>query len=375
MPATGCQEQVRGTLVAGGIFHWGFPMRSIRWGLLSTASINRALIPAIRASRHGELVAIASRQHAKAVDYARTWDIPQAFGSYQEMLDSGAVDAVYVSLPNDLHAEWSLRAMQAGLHVLCEKPFATTLAQVDAMVSASRETGRVLAEAFMYRHHPQTRIAGQWVRSGKLGQVTLVRGAFDFHLAEEDRGPSTFNVNLPIQQGGGCLWDVGVYPLSFAQYILGGPPDWVLGSQSLGNTGVDEVFAGQMVYGTRNSPASAAPGPVVAQISSSFRTPLHTFMEIVGTEGRLYLDKPFIGLAENRHMTFFDRDGGSEEIPVPQEELYLGEVEDMHAAILEGSPNEVTLDQTRDHIKTVLALYQSARSGAPIALDRFETPS
>jgi len=346
-------------------------MCKVRWGLLSTASINRALIPAIRASRRGELVAVASRQRGRATDYAERWDIPQAFGSYQEMLDSGAIDAVYISLPNNMHARWSIHAMRAGLHVLCEKPFAISLEQVDAMMAARRQTGRVLAEAFMYRHHPQTKIVGELVRSGKLGEVTLVRGTFDFRLAENERGPNNFNVHLTTEQGGGCLWDVGVYPLSFAQCIMGGPPKQVFGSRWVGETGVDEVFAGQMVYESQTSSVPATPTFPMAQISSSFRTPLHTFVEIVGTQGRLHLNRPFVDLDENRKMVFYSSRGDVEDIPVPTQELYSGEVEDMHAAILDGAPNYLRLEDTRDHIRTVLALQQSAEEGRPVAVDCF----
>ena len=135
-------------------------MNKIRWGLLSTANINRRLIPAIRASERGELVAVASRSLESARKYAHEWDIPKAFGGYQEMLESGEVDAVYISLPNHLHAEWSIRSMQAGVNVLCEKPFAITLDEVDQMIAASQASGRVLSEAFMYRHHPQTKYVG-----------------------------------------------------------------------------------------------------------------------------------------------------------------------------------------------------------------------
>ncbi len=346
-------------------------MSKVRWGLLSTASINGAMIPAIRASQRGELIAVASRERGRSLAYAQEWDISQAFGGYQEMLDSGTVDAVYVSVPNHLHAEWSIKAMQAGLHVLCEKPFAVSVAEVDAMVTASRATGRVLAEALMYRHHPQTKIAGHWAHSGKLGEVTLVRGAFDFHLSEPERGPNNFNVRCTPEQGGGCLWDVGVYPLSFAQFVLGGPPAWVFGSRWLGDTGVDEVFAGQMGYAARTAGRSEEHDGPVAQISSSFRTPLHTFMEIIGTEGRLYLNRPFFEMDEQRTMIFYPRDGDAEEIPVPEKELYLGEVEDMHAAILDGEPNYVTLEETRDHVRTVLALHRSARVGSPVELESF----
>lgn len=336
-------------------------MSKVRWGLLSTANINRALIPPIRASERGELVAVASRSLEKAQAYAQEWEIPKAFGSYEEMLDSGEVDAVYVGLPNHLHAEWSIKAMQSGVHVLCEKPFATSLKEVDAMIAASKETGMALAEAFMYRHHPQTKIAGEWVQSGRLGEIILVRGTFNFLMTTERRDPASPDVRLNPEYGGGSLWDIGVYPLSYTQYILGGPPKWVFGSQWLGETGVDESFAAQMGY-------SAERGALFAQFSCSFLSEFHTFIEITGTEGRLYLTKPFVGMDEGRSLTFYPNEGQPEEIPVPEKELYLGEVEDMHAAILDGAPGYLRLEETRNHVKTVLALYESARKGTVVSI-------
>lgn len=328
-------------------------MNKVRWGLLSTANINRRLIPAIRASERGELVAVASRSLEKAQAYAAQWNIPHAFGNYEDMLQSGLVDAVYISLPNHLHAEWSIRAMQAGVHVLCEKPFALTLDEVNAMIAASRQYGRVLAEAFMYRHHPQTKIAKEWVKSGRLGEICLVHGAFNFQLRSRD------NVRLVPEYGGGALWDVGVYPLSFAQYIMGEAPQWVVGAQWLGDSGVDETFCGQMHYR----------GDRMAQFTCSFRSPLYTYMEIIGTEGRLMLNKPFIGLDSDRHLIFYSNEGEPFEIPVPEQELYLGEVEDMHAAILDGAPNEISLEETRNHVRTVVALLESARKTQVVFLD------
>ena len=329
-------------------------MSKVRWGLLSTANINRRLIPAIRASQRGELAAVASRSQESADAYAARWEIPQAFGDYQVMLDSGQVDAVYISLPNHLHAEWTVKALHSGVHVLCEKPFALTLDQVDAMIAAANETGRVLAEAFMYRHHPQTKTAGDWVRSGRLGDVTLVRGVFNIRMSSRE------NIRLMPDMGGGCLWDVGIYPLSFAQYILGGPPERVAGQQWVGDSGVDEVFAGQMVY----------PGGRMAQITGSFRTPYYTSAEIIGTEGRLILDSPFlIGVDGTSHsMVFHPADGTAGEVTVPRTDLYLGEVDDMHAAILDGAPNYLSLDETRNHVRTALALYRSAETGQTVAV-------
>ncbi len=328
-------------------------MSKIRWGLLSTANINRRVIPAIRASQRGELVAVASRSQASAQAYADEWDIPQAFGSYEAMLASDAVDAVYIGLPNHLHAEWSIRALQHGKHVLCEKPFALSLAEVDEMTAVSHQTNRVLTEAFMYRHHPQTKLVGEMVRNGRLGRVTVFRGVFNFAFNTRD------NIRLVPEMGGGCLWDVGVYPLSFAQYVMGGPPQQVFGTQWLGESGVDEVFSGQMVY------ANGA----MAQISSSFCTPFHTQVEIIGTEGRLMLNRPFIGHNDgDRQLMFYPKDGDPEEIDVPEKELYLGEVEDLHTAVLDGKPQYLTLEETRHHVKTVLALYQSARTGQVVSI-------
>lgn len=330
----------------------------IRWGLLSTANINKALIPAIRQSRRGELVAVASRSQDSAQAYAKEWEISQAFGSYQEMLDSGTVDAIYIGLPNHLHAEWSIKAMKAGIHVLCEKPFAITLMEVDAMIAASKETGMVLAEAFMYRHHPQTKIVGDFLRSGCLGETTVVRGIFNFSMNPEGRKKESLNVRLVPEWGGGCLWDVGVYPLSFAQFVMGGPPEWVFGSQWISQHGVDETFCGQMGY----------PGGKLAQISSAFRSPFHQYVEIIGTKGRLEITRPFNQLEQGRRLTFIDAGGKAEEISVPQEYLYLGEVEDMHAVILDGSSSHLSLAETRNHVKTVLALYESAKTGQVINL-------
>ena len=328
-------------------------MKTVRWGLLSTANINRRIIPAIADSQRGKVVAVASRDDDTAQAYAAKWEIPHAFGSYESMLTSDLIDAVYIGLPNHLHAEWSIRAMSKGLHVLCEKPFALSVDEVDQMIAASQRNNCVLAEAFMYRHHPQMVIAGEWAHGGRLGDICVVRSVFNFTLQIQH------NIRLNPEYGGGSLWDVGVYPVSLAQFIMGGPPRRVSGFQWTGETGVDETFAGILHYA----------GDRIAQISSSFRTPFYTNAEVIGTQGRLTLNQPFSALNEERKMIFYPSDGEPIEIPVPEKELYLGEVEDMHAAILDGVPNYLTLDETRDHIRTVTALYQAAQTNNVVQLD------
>ena len=329
-------------------------MESVRWGLLSTANINRRVIPAIRASERGEVVAVASRRQAAADAYAAEWRIPRAFGSYEALLASGEVDAVYIGLPNHLHAEWTVRALEHGIHVLCEKPFAVTLAEVDRMLDAARDNGRVLAEAFMYRHHPQTKIAADWVRDGRLGEISVLRGVFNFAMSNSE------NIRLVPEWGGGSLWDVGVYPLSLAQFLMGGPPVWVFGDQWIGPSGVDESFTGTLHYSDG----------AMAQISSAFRTPWYTHFDVLGTKGRLVMTRPFTGLeGVERRLTFVDEKDAAHELDVPEQELYIGEVEDMHDAILTGGSPYIGLNETRDHVRTVLALYESARRGERVFVD------
>jgi xylose dehydrogenase (NAD/NADP) len=328
-------------------------MPKIRWGLLSTANINRRLIPAIRASERGELVAVASRSQSQADDYAHQWEIPHAFGSYQALLDSDLVDAVYISLPNHLHAEWSIRALQAGKHVLCEKPLAISVEEVDQMIAASQSSGKILAEAFMYLHHPQTLTARQWLLDGNLGEILSLQSCFTFKISNPD------NVRLISEYGGGSMWDVGIYPVSFAMIMLGSVPEQVAASQWVGPTVVDEHFSGLMTF----------PGAVQAQIVASFRSPAYTYAEILGTAGRLVLNRPFIGMDDDRHLTFFPENVKPQEIPVPQKPLYLGEVDDMHAAILDGQPQYLPLELSRQWIKVLTELYRAANQHITITLD------
>ena len=328
-------------------------MACVRWGLLSTADINKDLIPAIRASDRGMLVAIASRNQESADAYSKKWEIPTAFGSYEAMLNSDEVDAVYIGLPNHLHAEWTVQALQSGKHVLCEKPFALTTDEVDQMIAAKNESGLVLAEAFMYRHHPQTKLATQWVKDGRLGDVTFVRAVHTYKILFREG-----NIRLTPEFGGGSFWDVGVYPLSFVQLIMGGPPERVSAEQYVSDTGVDEVFTDQLYY----------PGGKLAQVSSSFINPSHTLAEVFGTRGRLSLNRPFVRMDADRQMLFHDSNGSSQEIDVPEAPLYLGEVEDMHAAILDGTPSFLTLEESGNHVRTTVALYQAARTGKSVTL-------
>lgn len=319
--------------------------RKLRWGLLSTARINRSIIPPLRLSPRNELTAVASRSLDKAQAYASAWNIPRVFGSYEAMLADPDIDVIYNPLPNSLHAHWTIQAARAGKHVLCEKPLAMSVEEVDAMAEAAAQYKVVVAEAFMYRHHPQTLKVKELVDSGAIGQLRLVRGSFSFTLSRPG------DVRLDPALGGGSIWDVGCYPISYARTIIGAEPIEVFGRQVSGPTGVDETFTGNLTF----------PNHVHAQFDCSFRAPFRTHMEIVGSEAALTITRPFKpGTDEHILLT---RGDVMERIPVPGGELYLGEIEDLADAILLGQPTRVSLADSRANVATIVALLKSAASG------------
>ena len=318
----------------------------LRWGLLSTARINRRLIPAIRAAERAELVGVASRSPERAEAYAAEWGIPRVYGGYQSLLDDREVDAIYISLPNSLHAEWTVRAAEAGKHVLCEKPLAVNVAECDQILAAAESAGVVVVEAVMYLHHPLLQEARRLVEEGAVGRVTLVRGALSFLLDRPD------DVRWKPELGGGALWDVGSYPVSFIRRISG-EPEQVFGWQRLAESGVDETFAGLLRY------ESGALGV----FDCGFRTPWRSEAQVFGTEGRLTIVEPYTIGAESRIL--LRRESGEEEITVREIDAYQCEVDALTAAVLDGAPLPVSLSSSGANVATMSALYESARSGLP----------
>ena len=322
----------------------------LQWGLLSTARINNALIPPLRASKRNQLEAVASRTQESADNYAREQKIPRAYGSYEALLADPHIDVIYNSLPNHLHAEWTIKAVEAGKHVLCEKPLALSVDEVDAIQEAARKHGRVVAEAFMYRHHPQTLKVQELVKNGSIGSLKLVRGSFSYVLSRHG------DVRLDPAMGGGSIWDVGCYPISYVRSVIGEEPLDVFGWQVTGSTGIDDTFVGQMRFGN----------DILAQFDSSFVVPLRWFMEIVGSEGTLHIPSPFKPQIDEK--IYLTRDDKTETIEIKGQELYIGEVEDMADAILLGREPRISLEDSRANVAVISALLESAQWGKPVKL-------
>jgi D-xylose 1-dehydrogenase (NADP+, D-xylono-1,5-lactone-forming) len=327
--------------------------RILKWGILGTARINRALIPPLSISPRNKLLAVASRDLARAQAYAAEQGIERAHGSYEALLANPEVDVVYISLPNHLHAEWSIRAAAAGKHVLCEKPLALSVEDVDRVAEAARQYGVVIAEAFMYRHHPQTLKVVELINEGAIGRLQLVRGGFTFMLDRPE------DIRLKPEMGGGSIWDVGCYPISYARTVAGGiAPEEVFGWQEVGPTGIDMAFFGQMRF----------PGGVIAQIDSGFNSEYRTVMEFIGDQGRITVPQSFKPDPES-HLYLRKGDAPHEKIRFADPELYLGEVEDLYDAAVYGKPQRIPLSDTRQNIATIRSLLASAETGAPVKLE------
>jgi D-xylose 1-dehydrogenase (NADP+, D-xylono-1,5-lactone-forming) len=295
---------------------------------------------------------VASREAGRAEAYAREWDIPRAHSSYEALLSDPEIDAVYISLPNMYHAEWTVRAAQAGKHVLCEKPLALSVAECDRVMAAAAAAGVVVVEAVMYLHHPLLRRARQLVRDGAVGQVRLVRGAFSFFLDRPD------DVRWKPELGGGSLWDVGSYPVSFIRWIAGEPQE-VFGWMTPAAGGVDASFTGLLRYDDGR----------LGLLDSSLCQQFRVQAEVVGSEGALVLERPYIMSAESRIV--LQRGFEEEVVTLPPLDAYGCEVEALTAAVLDGADLPVPLTSSRANVATLVALYESARRRQPVPL----TPS
>jgi predicted dehydrogenase len=266
---------------------------------------------------------------------------------------------VYVALPNGLHAEWTVRALDAGKHVLCEKPLALTVAEVDAIAAAAARNERSAVEAFMYLHHPQTLRALEIARSGTLGDLQVVSAAFSFLLDY----PNDPRIDPTI--GGGSLWDVGCYPVSIARRVAGEEPDAIAAFARFDERGVDRTFVGQLRF----------PSGLLAHFESGFAAADRERVEIVGSDATLVLDHPFLPEPDGPPpRVTIQRAGAVETVSVPSVDQYRAEVDDLQAAIAHGTTPRVGLGFSRGSIATLVALDRAARSSTgPIEAHRPES--
>ena len=329
----------------------------LNWGLLSTAGINQAVINPIKLSPRSRLVAVASRDGDRARAYALDHGIPIAHTGYDALLEDPNVDVIYNPLPNLMHAEWTIKAADAGKHVLCEKPLVTTLADFDAVAAAAARNNVTVFEAFMYLHHPQTLKLRDLVQSGALGKLQMINSWFHFYLppAKSD------NIRLNKELHGGGFWDVGVYPNSLAVMINGGEaPVEAFATQQIGETGVDVLLNAHLRF---------ADG-TVAQISSGLRQHRSAATFVVGDAGAATLAtpwKPDLDGPNGIAITYRDRE--DEVLKNESVDPYICEIRAMEACVLDGAAPVVPLELSRNFLRSALAIYESARVGRVVEVE------
>jgi D-xylose 1-dehydrogenase (NADP+, D-xylono-1,5-lactone-forming) len=319
------------------------------WGFLSTARINDALLGGIAEVPDATAFAVASRDASRAAEYARLKGIERSYGGYQELLADPDVDIVYISLPNGLHVEWTRRALDAGKHVLCEKPLTRSPSEVEELFELAQSRGLQLSEAFMYRHNPQTKRIKELVDSGAIGDLRLIRGCFSFNCDPADP-------RMLAGMDGGSLMDLGCYPVSIAR-LLAGEPERVSAEQLLGGDGVDVVMAGVLRF----------PAGVIGQFDCGLAMPDRHGLEVVGATGALRVAWPWNPIG-HRIELWQERAEEPQIITVPVADSYALQVADLSAAARGEHPPLLGRADALGQARTLEALYASAESGQSVTL-------
>ena len=330
-------------------------MSPVRWGVLSVANIGvNRVIPAIVASANSQFVAVASRNPERVRELFATMPDLRIYGDYESLINDPEVEAIYNPLPNSLHAEWSIRAMQAGKHVLCEKPLAVTARQGASMAEVARENGVLLMEAFMYRFHPQTVWALEQVAVGRIGAVKLVRSSFSFNISIP---PRPQDIRLQAALAGGSLMDVGCYPVNFCHAVYGNAPVAVAARVYIPTEGEVERSANAVLdFGDGR----------FGLIDSSFELPTRQVAEIIGEQGTITITVPFTpGSIEP--VVMLATEGQTIHQRFSAIDQYRLEVEHFASCIRFGNQPALSLEETLENLATIEAIYQSAGYPWPIA--------
>ena len=328
-------------------------MKKVRWGVLSTAKIGREkVIPAMQRGKFCEVTGIASRHEDRAALVAKSLGISKAFGSYEELLSDPDIDAVYIPLPNHLHVGWTQKALEAGKHVLCEKPIALTALEARKLADAAQRYPHAkVMEAFMYRHHPQWIKAKEFVDSGRIGELTTIHSFFSYFNRDPD------NVRNQADIGGGGLMDIGCYCISLARFLFDGEPRRVTGSMEFDpSLAVDRLTSGLLQFERGTATFTCA-----TQLAPYQR------VHIFGTEGKIEIEVPFNAPPDEHTRIWITTGSGKEEISFDICDQYTIQGDAFSKAILENTPVPVPIEDAVANMIVIEGVRQSAESGGWIA--------
>jgi predicted dehydrogenase len=325
-------------------------MDKIRWGVLSTAKIARQLVvPAMQQSQLGTVTAIASRDLTRARSAAAELEVEKAYGSYEELLADPDVDAIYNPLPNHLHVPWSIRALAAGKHVLCEKPIGLSVAEAEELAAAAAASPQLkVMEAFMYRFHPQWQTARQLVHSGRIGQLRTVQTFFCYHNADPK------NIRNQLDVGGGVLMDIGCYAASISRFIFGAEPVRVLGQVERDpELGIDRLASAVLEFfqGTSTFTCSTQLAP-------------YQRVNIFGTSGRIEIEIPFNAPVDRPTKIWLQRGPVAEEMPFDACNQYTLQADAFACAVLKDALVPTPLADAVANMRVIERIFASAEQGA-----------
>jgi len=324
-------------------------MRKIRWGVLSTARIGlQKVIPAMQQAEHCEIIAIASRHLAAAQKAAAPLGIPKVYGSYEELLNDPDVEAIYNPLPNHLHVPWSIKAIAAGKHVLCEKPIATSVSELQQLLDVANAHPQIkVMEAFMYRQHPQWLQARELAQSSKIGEVRTLHSFFSFF----NNDPK--NVRNHPDMGGGALFDVGCYAVSMPRFIFGAEPQRVFARMDVDPVfNVDRLTSGILDFGLRTS-----------DFTCSTQLARHQNVTIFGTDGKIEIELPLNPLPDRTAEIVLHNGNGAQEILSDICNQFTLQGDAFSLAIINDAPPLVSLEDSLANMQVIAALFESARTG------------
>ncbi|WP_437674491.1 Gfo/Idh/MocA family protein [Sorangium sp. So ce131] len=325
----------------------------VRWGVLGASNFAlKVSLPGMKRGPLTQLAALASRDIGKARAAAQSLGIPRAYGSYDELLDDPEIEAIYNPLPNHLHVEWTARAARAGKHVLCEKPIALGAADAETLVAVQRETGKLIAEAFMIRNHPQWQQAREWVRSGQIGDLVSVQAAFSYFNRD------AADIRNRKEVGGGALYDIGCYAVNTSRFLFGREPARAMALVERDpEFGTDRLTSGLLDYGGAHLTFSCTTQAVAYQRVNA-----------LGTKGRIEIEIPLNAPADQPCKIFLD-DGSAlncssaKVVSFPVVDQYQLQSEAFSRAVRTGGPVENPIEVAVGNMRVIDALFRSAESG------------
>ncbi len=330
--------------------------RKLCWGILGSASIAvRSVIPGIQQSSLNEVTALASRTLEKAEQTATELGIPKPYGSYEELLADESIDAVYIPLPNHLHYEWTLRAAEAGKHILCEKPLALNAEQAEEMAAAASKAGVHLAEAFMYRHHPRYVQIRDIIASGEIGDIRGIHSTFTFNSSGSDS-----NVRFHKDWGGGSLYDIGCYSISAARMILGKEPTaaTVIAMFSPKHGDVDMMASGLLEFDDH----------IGVTFDSGMWAAFRNTLEVLGTEGTIEVPSAYVSPGDERSNFFVNVGDQRREVQVASLNQYSAQADDFARTVLNGDKALYGAEDAVLNMRVLEACLKSAQERQRITL-------